>query len=423
MHMVILTSGSRGDVQPYIALGTGLKAAGYDVTLATMPDYESLATRYGLGFKSVGSDAQRFVQDKLGEAVKGINPLNAISRLRTLLSVIRVEMEHQAADMWTASHDADAIINHFILTPYGLSIADKMNIPFLECGLIPQTPTRAFASPTMPASNLGGILNQLSHHLVEQGIWQMLRGMVNRWRRETLQMPPMPFRGHFSRMTQEHIPRLYAFSPQVIAKPDDWDSSTTVTGYWFLPPDKDWQPPAHLVDFLNNGPPPVYIGFGSMPSQDPAQMTRTILDALKISNQRGILLGGWGGLLSDKLPPTILCVDTIPHDWLFPRTAAVVHHGGAGTTAAGLRAGVPSIVIPYLGDQPFWGRQVYGLGVGPQPIPRQKLTAEKLADAIHTATGDQKMRQQAADLGKKIQAEDGIGRAVEIVERTLSKFQ
>jgi UDP:flavonoid glycosyltransferase YjiC (YdhE family) len=186
-----------------------------------------------------------------------------------------------------------------------------------------------------------------------------------------------------------------------------------VTGYWFLDPPALWKPPAALVDFLQAGPPPVYVGFGSLPATSAEETTRLVVSALALSKQRGILLSGWGGLQQANVPDTVLMVESIPHSWLFPQMAAIVHHGGAGTTAASLRAGVPSMLIPFGIDQHFWAQRIVDLGVGPPPIPRGKLTSSGLAQAILAAVGDQDMRARAAKLGEHVRTEDGIGQAVE----------
>jgi UDP:flavonoid glycosyltransferase YjiC (YdhE family) len=154
-----------------------------------------------------------------------------------------------------------------------------------------------------------------------------------------------------------------------------------------------------------------------MSSRKPEETVDLVLEALARAKQRAILLSGWGGLQPASLPDSVYMVESIPFSWLFPRVAAVVHHGGAGTTSAGLRAGVPSVIVPFFGDQPFWGQRVAALGAGPEPIPRRKLTAERLAQAIQQAVADQTVRQRAADLGSQIQAEDGIACAVEVVQQ------
>jgi UDP:flavonoid glycosyltransferase YjiC (YdhE family) len=260
-----------------------------------------------------------------------------------------------------------------------------------------------------------GRVNRLTHHLVRQVMWQGFRSADKAARQEVLGLPPAPFWGPYNSPHIQGLPVLLGYSSAVIPRPPDWPENNHVTGYWFLDEATDWTPPAGLMAFLEAGPPPVYIGFGSMSSRNPEETAALVLEALKQSEQRAILLSGWGGLQASDVPDSVFMIDAIPHAWLFPRMAAVVHHGGAGTTAAGLRAGVPSIIIPFFGDQPFWGQRVAELGVGPESIPRKKLTAERLAQAIQIAVSNQAMRQRAAELGERIQAEDGVGRAVDIV--------
>lgn len=232
----------------------------------------------------------------------------------------------------------------------------------------------------------------------------------------------MAWRDYF-RLNAPSTPIVYGYSRHVAPVPPDWGDWLYVTGYWFLDADDSWRPPADLVAFLDDGPPPVYVGFGSMVDQEAEAVTKIVLQALASSGRRAILLGGWSRLGQGKLPESILRVDWAPHSWLFPRMAAVVHHGGAGTTAAGLRAGVPDVIVPYFADQPFWAGRVRALGVGPEPIPRQKLTAERLAEAIESASMDEEMGRRARELGRKIQAEDGVATAVPLIERLLREHQ
>jgi UDP:flavonoid glycosyltransferase YjiC (YdhE family) len=213
------------------------------------------------------------------------------------------------------------------------------------------------------------------------------------------------------------MPILYGFSPSVIPPPTDWPSNVHITGYWFVEEAENWQPPVALIDFLQSGPPPVYIGFGSMSNRNPEQTADLVIQALGRINQRAVLLSGWGGLQRAKVPGSIFMIDSVPHSWLFPRVAAVLHHGGASTTAAGLRAGIPSVIVPFFGDQPFWGQRITELGVGPKPIPRKKLTIERLADSVQEVITNKAMRQRADQLGKQIQAEDGIASTIEIIHQ------
>ena len=284
---------------------------------------------------------------------------------------------------------------------------------------VPMTPTREFSGalisppPFLPA----GIGNRLSHRATRQVVWQAARFAGAKARKEVLGLPPAPFFGPFDSELLKRGPVFYGWSPQVIPKPSDWDDTIEVTGYWFLDEPDGWSPPAALDEFLQSGPPPVCIGFGSMSHRDPEVTMRLVLEALRMTGRRAIVLSGWGGMRGTDVPSNVFVADSMPHAWLFPRVAAVVHHGGAGTTAAGIRAGVPSIVIPFHGDQPFWARRVAELGVGPAPIPRRHLNSQILARALEVVMTDNEMRSRAGALGARVRAEDGVGRTVEAIAR------
>jgi UDP:flavonoid glycosyltransferase YjiC (YdhE family) len=240
-----------------------------------------------------------------------------------------------------------------------------------------------------------------------------LRRAVNQARQKVLGLPPLPFLGPPPRMFRDQ-PALYGFSPRVLPRPRDWNANQVITGYWFLESPGSWQPSAALAEFLGAGPPPVVVGFGSMHDPHAGELTGRVIEALTRARLRGVLLTGWGGLSNKVRSDAIYVAESVPHDWLFPRAAAVVHHGGAGTTAAALRAGVPSIVVPFMADQPFWGSRIARLGVGPRPIPRRRMSALRLANALCAATLDPEMRRRASELGEQIRAEDGVGGAVEV---------
>ncbi|MEL6263944.1 MAG: glycosyltransferase, partial [Cyanobacteria bacterium J06626_6] len=206
------------------------------------------------------------------------------------------------------------------------------------------------------------------------------------------------------------------YSRHVAPEPTDWPENVIASGYWFLDQQTAWEPPADLKAFLDSGDAPVYVGFGSMAGRDPERLTRIVIGALQQAKVRGILATGWGGLSAEDLPKTIFKLEQAPHDWLFPQMAAVVHHGGAGTTAAGLRAGCPTVICPFFGDQPFWGQRVRELGVGSGPIPQKQLTVEKLAAAIQTVTTNSTAQQKAKALGEKLRQEDGIARAIALID-------
>ena len=376
MRIAVLAPGSRGDVEPYVASGKGLEKAGHVVRLVTHQNFDMLVNSHGLEFWPVESNVQDIVQS---------------AEMRGL-----IEKGNFLAVMSQMAKEAERGAIH--LSEAGLAACRGMDLVLAGIGGL-----------------FGGSLNRLSYHLTRQIMWQGFRSADRLARQKVLGLPAAPFWGPYNTGRMHHYPILYGFSPSVIPPPSDWDSNVHVTGYWFLDPAADWTPPLALVEFLQAGSPPVYVGFGSMSNRKPEETADLVLQTLDRTQQRALILSGWSGLRKADLPDSVLMLDSIPFSWLFPRVAAVVHHGGAGTTAAGLRAGVPAVVIPFFGDQPFWGQRVAELGVGPAPIPRRKLTVERLAQAIQRAVTDQTMRQRAADLGSKIQAEDGIACAVAVV--------
>jgi UDP:flavonoid glycosyltransferase YjiC (YdhE family) len=274
-------------------------------------------------------------------------------------------------------------------------------------------------TPRLPLQ--GRSMNRLSALVVQQVFWRIFRSHQNRWRKTRLGLKPLPFRLPLASMRKRGVPVLYGYSPTVIPIPDDWHETYTVCGYWFPPPQEEWTPPAAVADFLRAGPAPLYVGFGSMASADPRRMTEIVLEALRITGHRAILASGWGGLTSGVLPDTVLPVKSAPHEWLFPRVAAAVHHGGAGTTAAALRAGIPSVVVSFFADQFFWGNRLHALGAGSRPLSQKNLTAAGLAEAILSATGSAALQSRCRELAQLISKEKGVPVAVEAVRRYLSE--
>ncbi|MGA8922432.1 MAG: glycosyltransferase [Candidatus Dormiibacterota bacterium] len=411
MRICILTVGTRGDVQPYIALGTALRSAGHAVKLATVKRYEALVRAYGLDFGLLEDSPISFVERVV------VSRGNPISRALETRRVISSMMARLLDDALRLAQSADAIITSNLLIYPGYQITQEIGIPSIGTFLVPYMRTRAFPNPAFFSGrrSLSERGNLLTYDLFNEALWQFYRGGMNR-QRKGFGLSALPRFGMADRMQRDHYPFLCAYSPSVVPRPGDWAKDIQVTGYWFLDATSDWEPAAELQTFLDAGPAPVYVGFGSMNVRDPVAMARLIVEALRQTGQRGILQSDSPDISQMELPKEVFVLSDAPHDWLFPKMAALVHHGGAGTTAASLRAGVPTIVVPTYGDQFFWGQRISALGVGPDPIPRKRLTAERLAAALRIATHDHEMQQRAMAVARLVRAEDGPKRAVELLE-------
>jgi sterol 3beta-glucosyltransferase len=417
MRITIITVGSRGDAQPYTALAMGLARRGHDVTLATHEMFRPLVQAAGVAFAPIAGDPAAIIAAADRWIATG-RARDAIPGIRYFIRAHGPLLDAMLADYWRVAQGTDVLVYSNVAFA-AWSVAERLGIPGIAAGLQPLHRTRAFPFIGVPSRLvLGPAFNKATYALAGWLVWESQRRRVTAWRTRVLGLPPARWRGPFGKPESDGAepPTIYGYSPLVVDRPADWPSSVHVTGYWTLPLERDWRPPPALERFLDAGPPPVYIGFGSMTPHRAERLTAVALEALALSEQRGILLSGWGELGSGTLPDTAFAVRDVPHEWLFPRMRAIVHHGGAGTTGAALRAGVPSVVTPLGFDQPYWGARVAALGVGPEPVPRRRLTALRLAQAIDRAVRDGEMRSRAAALGERLRAERGIDAAAQIIE-------
>ena len=413
MRIAIIAPGSQGDVQPFLALGKGLIKAGNAVRLLTNQNYKNQVEAHGLEFWPIEVNIEDIIRsDIMREALESGKLLTSMARMGKELKKYGALLAERGL---TVCRGVDMVMAGISGLFTGHSLAEKLEIPFLQAYNIPFTPTKTFPGVLLPKfpSWLGGY--RFSHRLTQQIVWQAYRPTDKVVREQVLEMSKSPFFGPFNSESLRNGPIIYGISPSIISRPEDWPDNIHITGFWLLDPPDEWTPPSDLTKFLQDGPAPFYIGFGSMSSRKPEETTNLVLQALKKTNQRAIVFSGWGGLSKTNLPDSVLMVDSVPHSWLFQRVQAVIHHGGAGTTAAGLRAGVPSIIVPFHGDQPYWGRLIASLGVGPNPIPRKKLSAVRLAKAIEEVLINREMSGCATNLGSEIRAENGIARATAII--------
>ena len=383
-----MRSGSRGDVEPYLALGKGLQNAGHVVRLVAHENFGPLVRAHGVEFWPIEGNAQDVAQSpEMRELLEKGNFL-------AILSKMGKDAQNNALAFaqggLAACEGMELIVAGLGGMFIGVALAEKLNIQFMQAHYIPFSPTRAYPSALFPKlpSFLGGSLNRASYQLTQQMMWQGFRSADTVARQQVLGLPKASFWGPYGAERFKQNPILYGYSPAVIPPPADWDGQMHVTGYWFLDPADDWTPPADLLEFLQAGSP---AGLHRVWQHEHAKPRRN--DAADRAGAgthaaAGHHVIGLGRTAQGRFARhSVICWTPFPLRWLFPRVAAVVHHGGAGTTSAGLRAGVPSIIVPFFADQPYWGQRIAELGVGPAPIPRKKLNGRS-AGASDSDRGD-----------------------------------
>src|SRR4051795_3552231 len=392
MRVLIVTAGSRGDVAPFTGLGQRLQQAGHQVALAAHDRFADLVRGCGLEYRALPGDPVELVRARTAAP----SPEAARSVFAAFLD------ELGDGVMAAAAAGTDILLTAFGPAPLGRLVAEGFGIPSLGVYLAPGVPTREFSPPgwpvtgqqLSPADNLAAGRTMLARS-------GSLYADVLRRLRTRLDLPAATAEAAGS---PENWPICHGFSPSVVPRPADWPAAVHVTGYWWPARPQGWHPPDVLVDFLGAGPPPVFVGFGSMtPSHE--RLNEIVTAAVNRAGVRAVVQAGWAGLDTDG--DDILLVGDLPHDWLFPQTAAVVHHAGAGTTGAGLRAGVPAVPVPVLVDQPFWADRLHRLGVAPHPLPMHELTADALTDALRSCLDRSSYRDRATEVARLVRAEDG----------------
>lgn len=419
MKILISTFGTRGDVQPYIALGAALRARAHDVTLSTGQGFDDMIAAYGLTPAPATIDYRTLIQTPEAQAA-----LRTMRGKFKAFGAFKSHMRQQLDDMWQIAREVrpDAIVYH-PKAHASQHIAEALGIAAIPTTLQPLfVPTEAFPCPLLPFVELGARGNRASHQILNWLMPKMQRPMLGKWRETHLGLPAaytsFLFDGYDP--AGRTPPRLHGYSRHLVPKPKEWSARETITGYWFLPPQEDWQPPEDLAQFLGSGPPPMYIGFGSMPAKNPAAQTLTILNTLNQTGERAVLATGWGGLETIAASPAIHVVESAPHSWLFPRCAGIVHHGGAGTTHEALRWGRASFICPVGADQPFWGWRVAHAGAGPEPIAQKHLRRDGLAAAFGTLK-DPAVMARAEEVGQAMREEGGAEEAARLIDEFLSQ--
>jgi sterol 3beta-glucosyltransferase len=415
MNITIFSIGTQGDVRPFIALGLGLQAAGHKVCIASGKTCENLVTQHGLTYSALTADFLEVMAQDPRAIQRGLNPLALMTTARRHLKDMS---QHWATEGLAAAKGADLLLGNGMMAVLANSLGEALNIPAVETHLQPVTPCPDIPPMmlTPPEKPRIGTVNEILYHVLRVITWRMLSAAYSPVRK-SLKLSALPWYGPYYRQKTEHRRILYGFSPALLPASPSWPAGVQVCGNWFLNGESQWQPSQDLEQFLADGDKPIYIGFGSMLSDDTDNLSAIIYDAIAKTGRRAILATGWGGLTAQtQNNPNIFVIDGAPHDWLFPQVALAVHHGGAGTTAATIRAGIPSVVVPFFGDQPFWAWRLEQNGVAPNMLKRSALTALALAQAIGLASSDV-MQAAAVKLSQKVAKEDGVQTAMALLEQ------
>ena len=407
MKLIVATYGTEGDARPFAALCRGLLDRGHEAQL--LADAATLGSARALGVPTaeLAGDIRGTLTDHLiaGVVAKGGGFKETA---QVLANIANENAESWLRSIIEAGEGCDAIVAAGLAAFAGFSAAEYLGARVIGSGMIPITPTAAFASPFLPPKWVPRVLHRVSHNFVNAMLWRAFRAKTNA-ARATFKLPPRE-------TVWTGLPMIYGVSPNLLPPPLDWSPNVHLCGQWLVRT-PDWIPPPALEDFLAAGNPPIYVGFGSMRGFDNGRLVSALIEAL--AGRRALFHPGWSGIDPTALPDNFLVIGDTPHDWLFPRTAAVIHHGGSGTSHSAARAGVPSIVTPFAGDQFFWAERLRLAGVSPPPVDGRRPTTAAFADALGYAA-EAKVRSRAAALGEKMRGENGVADAVAALERIVA---
>ena len=412
MNITMLSVGSIGDVLPLIQLGKELQKRKHRIKIAAFPQFGSTVIREGLAFFPLDGDAETMIASIMKPDT------SALTYLPRLLKNIHSVIPGLIRSMQESCSDADAMICNFFGTVY-YSIAELFGLPCVQINFFPVNPTRDMPMSSVRNQHLGSYANIASYKLGFLMISMIEKYYLSDWRKESHLSSGKIRTGPAASVGSHDVPILYAISPSLLPRPAEWGSNIHITGFLFDESPCAWVPPTRLADFMTEGAPPVYIGFGSMNAGNMNRLLTVVLRAVRTSGIRAVINLGHTGRDFPSTQRVLFTKDFIPHDWLFPRVSAVIHHGGLGTTASGLRYGRPTLVIPFAGDQPFWGSLVYKSGCGPKPIPRDKLNVRNLTRGILELLSRPRYAVNAQALAAQISREHGTAAAADLAEKAF----
>lgn len=428
LSIVVMAVGSRGDVQPFIPIGQRL-ARRHRVRVATHREFRPMVERAGLEFYPLAGNPRdlmeyivktggRLVPTRLDQIWEDV-PKKRAMIAEILESTWRACTETDPDQPGARPFRADAIVAN--PPSYGhIHCAEALHVPLHMIFTMPWNATCAFPHPfaNIDPSAHRPVENFFSYGIVDLLVWTGMGDLVNTFRAKTLKLPPIALADGAALLDDHEVPFTYLWPDSLVPKPEEWGPHIELANFISYEQAHTYTPPQALLDFLAAGEAPIYVGFGSVVAENPAALTRTIFRALEKAGARGIVSEGWAHLGGEAPPPNVYVIGDCPHDWLFARCRAVCHHGGAGTTSAGLRAGLPTVIVPFFGDQFFWGRIVADAGAGPEPVPIRRLDADNLMAAFDACRRPQ-VRERAAELGARLRATDGADLVMRSIERHL----
>ena len=412
MRLTLLSVGSTGDVRPYMLLGRELQSRGHHVTVAAFSRFRDMVESAGLAFHPLSGSVETMMASIMSPDTSGVTYLPRLWR------GVKDAAPQMIQDMTEACRGADAMVCNFFGSVY-YSIAEKFDIPCIQIHLFPMDPTGDVPISSIRHMRLGSVMNKATYKIGYLAIGTVEKRILRPWRLDNGLTDRKPATRPDYRIGSHTVPVIYAVSPALFPRPADWDDHVHMSGFFFDESPADYQPSPELAGFLASGEKPVYIGFGSMNSGDMNRLLSVMLRSVHAAGVRAVFSTGWTGK-SLKSTRTVFFTDEIPHDWLFPRVGAVVHHGGAGTTAAGLRYGKPTLIIPFAGDQAFWGYQVRRAGCGPRPIPRDDLSVRKVTRALLDLKSNSLYYESAARMRDRLSAEHGVRAAADLIEKEVT---
>lgn len=414
MRITLLSVGSTGDVRPCVLLGRELRSRGHQVTVTAFSRFRDMVESAGLSFYPLSGSADAMIASIMAPDTSGITYLPRLWR------GVKDAAPRMLQDMTDSCRDADVMVCNFFGSVF-YSIAEKFNIPCIQTQLFPMDPTGEVPISSIRHQRLGSVFNKATYRAGYLAIGTLEKHILGSWRADNGLTDRKPSSRPDYRIGDHTVPVVYAISPELFPRPADWDDHVHMSGFFFDESPAVYQPSPELEDFLAAGEKPVYVGFGSMNSGDMNRLISIMLRSIHAAGLRAVFSTGWTGK-SLKSTRTVFFMNEIPHDWLFPRVSAVIHHGGAGTTAAGLRYGKPTLVIPFAGDQAFWGYQVHRASCGPKPIPRDSLSVRKVTRALLDLKGNSLYYESAARMRDRLSEEHGVKVAADMIEEEVTRW-